>query len=75
MEGQRMNVEVLQVLCDFYKCALEGSVRPDSKPNSTGNNTERIVRDAKENKPFIRAIERLVMAEFGVDLKNERYGE
>lgn len=61
------------MLLKFYKAASKGSVRPDIKaPVANSGNTDRIVRDAKDGKPFLRAVERELMGMFfGLELKNE----
>lgn len=76
MEGQKVSVEELKILLEFYKIAANGSKKPlnrgkqrndeSDEPASSSNS----VRDALEHKPMLRAIERIVLSNFNEQPKH-----
>lgn len=72
-----MSVEELKILLEYYKVAAAGSTKPlqrgkdrnERSPEESSSPGGNSVQDAIEHKPFLRAIERIVLRIFGETLK------
>lgn len=76
MGEARLSVEEQNILLEFYKIAANGSKKPlnrgkqrNDEQEETGSSSNS-VRDALEHKPFMRAIERVILSNYNETLKH-----
>lgn len=67
----KLTVEELDRIISMYEIASNGSVRPDTKNGTNTGDGDRVVRDAKDNKPFMRGLEDVFIKNFEGTIKPE----